>query len=98
MDFLMQRAIFPPLKKIKKITRTKLREYEVFICIAYCVKQQNRITIVKENIVSRSRFAKYDSMMLFRDLLIQSCYNELWLSGFVKLACVEKSARHARLC
>lgn len=49
------------------------------ICITYCVKQRNRITIINENIVSRSR--KYDLTVLHA-LLIRSCVSWWANCGF----------------
>lgn len=68
---------------LKKNIRVQsgLANMKFCICITYCVKQRNRITIINENIVSWSR--KYDPTVLHA-LLIRSCVTmgELRLSIF----------------
>lgn len=88
--FLDAGAIFPKNKKI--YVQSEFANMKLCICITYCVKQRNRITIINENIVSWSRFAKIRSDGSLHALLIRPSV----LMGELRLFIFRHSSRRKK--
>jgi len=65
------------------------------ICIAYCVRQQNGIAIINENIVGR--FAKYDTTLPYASL-IRYRYNGTAMAFCFLTFIIKRKENSARTC